>query len=62
MKRSSATFGLYLTGMLITAVSLVSNSFQGILIILEVHNKEVFAQTPNDTTINLEFSYTELEF
>jgi hypothetical protein len=39
MKRSSATFELYRTGMLITAVSLVSNSFQGILIILEVLKK-----------------------
>ena len=60
MKRSKATFGLFIIGMLITAVSSAGNSFPGILIMLEVHNEEVFAQTSNDATTNLEFSYIEL--
>lgn len=60
MKRSSAIFGLFIIGMLITAVSSAGNSFRGILIMLEVHNEDVFAQTSNDATTNLEFSYTVL--
>jgi hypothetical protein len=60
MKRNKADFGLFIMGMLITAVSLDSSSFPGILIMLEVHNDEVFAQTSDDSTTNLEVSYTEL--
>jgi hypothetical protein len=56
MERSKAAFGLFIMGMLITAVSLAGSSF----IIPEVHNDKVFAQTSGDTTTNLEVSYTEL--
>jgi 3-hydroxymyristoyl/3-hydroxydecanoyl-(acyl carrier protein) dehydratase len=46
--------------MLLTAVSLDSGSFPGILIMLGVHNDEVFAQMSGGATTNLEVSYTEL--
>jgi hypothetical protein len=46
--------------MLLTAISLDSSSFPDILIILGVHNDEVFAQMSGDATTNLEVSYTEL--
>lgn len=58
--RSRAIFGLCIIGILIIAVSSTGNSFQGILIMLEVHNEEVFAQMSNDVTTTLELSYTEL--
>jgi hypothetical protein len=46
--------------MLLTAVSLDSSSSPGILIILGVHNGEVFAKTSGEATTNLEVSYAEL--
>lgn len=61
VKQTKTNFESFIViGVLITALSLDSNSFPDILIMLGVHNDEVFAQTSDDTTTNLEVSYTEL--
>jgi hypothetical protein len=61
MKQIKTDFESFIViGVLIIAISLIGSSLTGLPLMLEVQWDIVLAQAPNDTTINLQFSYTKL--